>query len=216
MNNVLVQLILAKKIGTLADLKSTYHKMIMKTHPDAAGSDIHLERYLRLTKDFEEARAHLAASRYAQSSSREGESTNHRLAFFQQLHLIETLEMPYAFHPEEEAEKLALAKKTARASLLQWKRDLAEIYLDAEKEYSRIKREKPMGPYLTHALALNVRPLMHDLIAYHLTGRDLYAKQARQNLSGIMHQLTQKGCVALRELLSLLLDDMKNGAAVLE
>ena len=79
--------------------------------------------------------------------------------------------MPYAFHPAEEAEKLALA--------------------------------------------LNVRPLMYDLIAYHLTGQDLYAKQARQNLSGIKHQLAQKGCVALRGLLSLLLDDMKNGAAVL-
>lgn len=188
MNNVLVQLILAKKIGTFADLKSAHHTMIMKTHPDAAGSDIHRERYLRLTRDYEEARAHL----------------------------IETLETPYALHPEEEAEKLALAKKTARARLLQWKRDLAEIYRDAEKEYSRIKREKPMGPYLTHALALNVRPLMHDLIAYHLTGRDLSATQARQNLSGIMHQLTQKGCVALRGLFSLLLDDMKNGAAVLE
>jgi hypothetical protein len=44
----------------------------------------------------------------------------------------------------------------------------------------------------------------------------LYAKQAKQNLPGIMHQLTKNGCVALREFLSQLLDDMKKGAAVLE
>jgi hypothetical protein len=215
-NNVLVQLILARKIGTFAELKSAYHKLIMRTHPDAVGSDMHLERYLRLTRDYEEARARLSTSGHAQSNSKESERINNRLAFFQQLHLVESLEIPYAFPPEENAEQLILAKKSALENLLSWRKDLAELYVNADKEYAGIKKQKPMGPYLKHALALNIRPLMHDLIGYHLTGRDVYAKQAKQNLSGIMHQLTEKGCIALREFLSLLLDDMKNGAAVLE
>jgi len=123
--------------------------------------------------------------------------------------------MPYSYHKDENREKLDLAKKTAMDELLGWRKDLVELYRCADKEYVGIKNLSPMGPYLTHALALNVRPLMHNLIEYHLTGRDLHAKQARQNISGIMHRLTVKGCVALCEFLSILLEDMKDGAAVL-
>ena len=107
-------------------------------------------------------------------------------------------------------------RKAATDEISAWNEELATLYGRADKEYLRIKTEKPMGPYLKHALALNVRPLVHNIIAYHLTGRELYAKQAKQNLSGIMHRLTENGCVALREFLTLLLDDLKNGPAVLE
>jgi len=199
MGNVLIQLIQSGKLRSFEDLKSTYHKIVMKTHPDAVGSD-----------------KYLAEFHSAQGVSDEQACKNHRLAFFEQLRLIESLEMPYAFHQEENLEKLSLAKKAASDALQSWNKELAELYSQADKEYVKIKTEKPMGPYLKHALALNVTPLMHNLIAFHLTGRDLYAKQARQNLSGIMHQLTENGCNALREFLSVLLDDMKRGAAVLE
>jgi hypothetical protein len=214
--NALIQLIQSGKLRTFEDLKSTYHKIVMKTHPDAVGSDKYLNRYLQLSNDYEEARAYLAESQCAESGSVAQPPRNHRLAFFQQLHSIESLEMPYAFHPEENLEKLIITKKTAMEELQSWRKELAGLYAQADKEYVRIKTEKPMGPYLKHALALNIRPLVHNLIGFHLTGRDLYAKQARQNLSGIMHQLTENGCAALREFLSLLLDDMKRGAAVLE
>ena len=59
-------------------------------------------------------------------------------------------------------------------------------------------------------------PLMHNLIGYHLTGREVYSRQARQNLSGIMHQLEGNGRTSLAGLLTLLLEDMKNGAAVFD
>ena len=124
--------------------------------------------------------------------------------------------MPYAYHPDENREQLRLLRKAALDEISGWKRELATLYREADKEYVRIKTEKPMGPYMKHALALNVRALVHNLIMYHLTGRELYSKQARQNLSGIMHRLIENGCVALREFLTLLLDDMKNGPAVLE
>lgn len=213
--NVLVTLIHAGKIRTLQDLKSAYHKLVMKTHPDAVGSGRHLESYLELSSHYREARAYLSMAENGQSDSFINDTINHRLGFFQQLHLIESLEMPYSYHKDENREKLDLAKKTAMDELLGWRKDLVELYRCADKEYVGIKNLRPMGPYLTHALALNVRPLMHNLIEYHLTGRDLYAQQARQNISGIMHRLTVKGCVALREFLSILLEDMKDGAAVL-
>jgi len=216
MSNVLVRLIHEGKIRTLQDLKSAYHTLVMKTHPDAVGSERHLESFLELSSQYGEARAYLASAEDRQSDSEKDGIINHRLGFFRQLHFIESLEMPYAFRKNENIDKLHLAKETAMNELSGWRKDLPELYKRADMEYVGIKNLKPMGPYLTHALALNVRPLIHNLVAYHLTGRDLYAKQARQNLSGIMHRLTANGCVALREFLSILLEDMKNGAAVLD
>lgn len=216
MGNALIQLIRSGKLRSFEDLKSAYHKVMMKTHPDAVGSDKYLHRYLKLSAEYEEARAYLAKYQGAGGDLDHQISKNHRFTFFQQLRLVESLEMPYAFHPEENLEKLLIAKKTAQDELQSWKKELAGLYSRADKEYVRIKAEKPMGPYLKHALALNVRPLVHNLIAFHLTGQDLYAKQAKQNLSGLMHQLTVNGCNALREFLSFLLDDMRNGAAVIE
>ena len=179
MVNALIQLIQSGKLRTLEDLRSTYHKIVMKTHPDAVGSDKYLNRYLQLSNEYEEAKGFLTESQRAQGDSVGQSSQNHRLAFFQQLHLIETLEMPYNFHPEENFEELVVAKKAAANELERWRNDLAGLYSRADKEYVRIKTEKPMGPYLKHALALNVRPLVHNLIAFHLTGRDLYAKQGK-------------------------------------
>ena len=124
--------------------------------------------------------------------------------------------MPYAYHPDENREQLLSLRKAAMDEISGWKKELAGLYARADKEYMRIKTEKPMGPYVKHALALNVRPLVHNLIMYHLTGRELYSKQARQNLSGIMHRLIENDCVALHEFLTLLLGDIKNGPAVLE
>jgi hypothetical protein len=73
-----------------------------------------------------------------------------------------------------------------------------------------------MGPYLKHALALNVRPIYHNIIAFHLTGQGLYAKQAQQNISAVMHRLSEKGCHALHGFITFLFKDIKNGAAVLD
>ncbi|MGA2642128.1 MAG: hypothetical protein ABSG21_14645 [Spirochaetia bacterium] len=216
MGNALIQLIQSGKLRSFEDLKSAYHRIIMKTHPDAVGSDKFLKKYLQLSTDYEDARAYLADSQRAHGDTADQVCNNHRLAFFRQLHLIESLETPYAFHPEENRERLLFAKNSAMEELHCWRKELAVLYVRADKEYVRIKMEKPEGPYLKHALALNVRPLVHNLIGFHLTGRDLYMKQAKQNLSGIMHQLAQNRCAALREFLSLLLDDMANGPAVLD
>jgi hypothetical protein len=126
------------------------------------------------------------------------------------------MEAPYAFHGSEHALALLRAKQAAVSEIRSWNPAWAELYRKAEGEYAAIKKERPSGPYLKDALALNVRPLIYNLIAFHLTGRSLYAKQAKQNLSGIMHRMGQKGCLSLRELLSDLLEDMEAGPAVLD
>ena len=212
--NDFIRLIQSGKLRSFEDLRSIYHTIIIKTHPDAAGSDKYLEMHLRLGADYEEARAYLAESQRSKGDSGGMIVRNHRLAFFRQLRLVETLEVPYVYHRENKLGELRTAKETALNELSCWKKELIDLYKEADGEYVRIKSERPEGPYLKHALALNIRPLVHNLISFHITGRDVYAKQARQNLSGIMHQLTENRCYALCQFLTFLLDDMKSGAAI--
>jgi hypothetical protein len=214
--NDFIRLIQSDKLKSLEELRSLYHKVVMKTHPDAAGSDKYLEMHLKLGADYEEARVYLAESQRAKGSPAQQGVRNHRLAFFRHLRLVESLELPYAYHRDTNAEELRAAKEAAMNELAGWKKELVDLYRDADSDYVRIKSERPEGPYLKHALALNIRPLVHNLVSFHITGRELYAKQARQNLSGILHQLAENRCHALCRFLTFLLDDMKNGAALWE
>jgi len=77
-----------------------------------------------------------------------------------------------------------------------------------------LKAEKPTGPYMKNALAINVSPIFHNIVAYHLTGIAFYRNQVKQNLQAVMGKLDDNNCAALRALVELLLDDMKNGPAV--
>jgi hypothetical protein len=48
-NNVLIQLIVDGRIRTLEDLRATYHKLAMQTHPDAVGSDKLVRKFLEFS-----------------------------------------------------------------------------------------------------------------------------------------------------------------------
>ena len=188
-NNALIQLIVDGRIRTLEDLRSTYHKLAMQTHPDAVGSDKLVRKFLEFSDQYEEAK---------------------------QLHLIESLEMPYAFHSDENQESITAAKQLAISALSQWNPTVVDLYAKADSDHLSIKREKPRGPYLKHALALNIRPIIHNIVAFHLTGQEVYARQSQQNLNAIMQKLADQGWNALYGLLTFMIEDLKNGAAVLE
>jgi hypothetical protein len=210
MKNLLVQLIDEGRLSTPEQLKSAYRRMSVRAHPDIAGSNEYLDLFLSLSNHYEEAKAYLAARLPAAVAD-----ANHRLAFFRQLRVIETIEAPYAFHATEYAGELRAAKREALAAMEGWRPDLCELYQEASTELAQLKAEKPRGPYMKHALALNVRPLMHDLIGYHLTGKSLYARMARQNRTGILHQLEVNGRKSLGRFLAFLVEDMGNGPAIL-
>jgi len=216
MSNPLIQLITDGRINSLADLRATYHKLVMQTHPDAVGSDKLVRKFLEFNDHYEEAKAFLAQSTRGQPVSIETISANHRLEFYRELFLIESLEMPYGFHPEENQQPTEKAMQRAISALLAWRPDIVELYKQAHTEHSRIKREKPSGPYMKHALALNIRPLIHNIIAFQLTGQEVYAKQSRQNLNAIMQKLAERGCNSLHGFLTFMIEDLNNRAAVLE
>ena len=215
-NNALIQLIVDGRIRTLEDLRATYHKLAMQTHPDAVGSDKLVRKFLEFSDQYEEAKAYLAQSIKDHGLSSEASITNYRLEFYKQLHLIESLEMPYAFHSDENQESIRVAKQMAISALSQWKPAVVDLYVKADSDHLSIKREKPRGPYLKHALALNIRPIIHNIVAFHLTGQEVYARQSQQNLNAIMQKLADQGWNALYGLLTFMIEDLKNGAAVLE
>jgi hypothetical protein len=100
-NNALIQLIVDGRIRTLEDLRSTYHELSMLTHADALGSEKLVRKFLEFSDQYEEAKAYLVQSKKDLGSSTESSRTNYRLEFYKQLHLIESLELPYAFHSDE-------------------------------------------------------------------------------------------------------------------
>jgi len=63
---------------------------------------------------------------------------------------------------------------------------------------------------------LNIQPLIHNIIAFQLTGQEVYAKQSRQNLNAIMQKLAERGCNSLHGFLTFMIEDLNNRAAVLE
>jgi len=214
--NPFIQLIVDGRLRTLADLKATYHKLVMQTHPDTVGSDRLLRKFLEFSDQYEEAKGYLAQSVKNDDPSGQINMPNHRLAFYKQLHAIESMELPYAFHQDENRESIEAAKLRAINALSEWKPAAVDLYVKADADYVAIKREKPRGPYLKYALALNIRPIMHNLIAFHLTGQEVYARQSQQNLGAIMQKLADQGWRSLYGLLTFMIEDLKNGAAVLE
>ena len=108
---------------------------------------------------------------------------NHRLAFYRQLHVVESLEMPHALHSKEDQESIAAAKQAAIGELVQWRPDVADLYSKADADHVAIKTEKPGGRYLKHALALSVRPIIQNIVAFQLTGQESYARQSTQHLT---------------------------------
>jgi hypothetical protein len=91
MENPLIQLIDKGRIRTLEELKATYHKLVMKTHPDAVGSDKLIGKYLELSGHYDEAKRYLGTSSNQQTEPDVNEAYNHRLTFYEQLQQLKRL-----------------------------------------------------------------------------------------------------------------------------
>jgi hypothetical protein len=212
--NPFLELVRTGRITTLVQLRSAYRTLLLKSHPDAVGSDRLLERYLSFSSYYEEARLAIQQAEGSPSENPDSGAENHRLAFYQALQKLERIDKPYAFHRKESITKINDLKMQARYHFNRWGGMDPRIYMEADRDYDRLKAEKPSGPYMKNALAINVIPIVHNIVAYHLTGIDFYKKQVKQNLQAVMGKLDDHCCATLRTFIELLLDDMKDGPAV--
>ena len=212
--NPLIRLIREGKISSLQQLKSTYRILVMKTHPDAVGSDRLVESHLSLSAHYEEARQFLEHADGANDVAGKAVPPNHRLAYFQVLHQLELIDKPYSFHRRQNFGRIQALKADALAHFRVWNGRHEQLYVDADRDYDRIKSERRTEASKVQALAIVVSPVFHNIVAYHLTGMMFYRKQVNQNLKAILQRLAAEQCPALKEFIELLLDDMNNGPAV--
>jgi hypothetical protein len=214
MENVFIQLIDQGRVGDLDGLKRAYRRLVMRTHPDAIGSARLVKEFLEFGEYYEAAKIYLKLKVPAPSTGLQKESSNHRLEFFRQLKKLEAIDTPYAFH--RDYGQINPIKALAVETFRKWGPRTVEFYTGADLEYDRIKREKPEGPYLKKALGLNLVPVFHNIIMFHLTGRIVYKKQVRQNLGAILDRLAKGGHFTLKEYIEFLVADLDGGAAVFE
>jgi hypothetical protein len=214
MDNVFIRLIHQGRIADLDGLKRAYRRLVMRTHPDAIGSTQLVQKFLEFSECYETAKTYLISRAQAQTTGELKASTSHRMEFFRRLKELEALDAPYAFHRDDR--QILAVKARAAEAFKSWGVREVEFYRKADRELDQIKRERPEGPYLKKALGLNLRPVFHNIIMFHLTGRVIYKKQVRQNLNAILDRLKRSGHLALKEYVQFLVADLENGAAIFE
>jgi hypothetical protein len=215
-DNPFLRLIKAGKIRTLQQLRSAYRTLMLKSHPDAVGSDRLIDKYLSFSSCYEEAKQVFEDPGPMKAGSAKPASKNHRLAYFQILQKLERMDRPYNFHRTENLGHILQLKHEASLHFGKWDAANRRLYEEADRDYDRLKTEKPSGPYMKNALALNISPVVHNIVAYHLTGIAFYKKQVRQNLPAVLQKLSDHQCRALRGFLEVLIDDMGNGPAIFD
>ncbi len=214
--NPFIRLILKGRIANLEDLRRSYRKIVMKTHPDAVGSGDRANELVTLSTCYEEAKEYLFNTTQAGTGDTADVKTNPRLEFYQKVKRIESLDMPYAFRRNAHQAEIHSLGTDAAELFDAWNPGKIDLYKIAEKQRQQIWSEKPSGPYMKHALALNIRPVLHNEIAFQLTGRQVYRRQARQNLKAIMSRLDEEGYSVFKDYLSLLIKDTENRPAVFD
>ena len=212
--NPFIRLIATGRISSLAQLKSAYRRLLIKSHPDAVGSDRLLDLHVSFSSSYQEARRVLEDSLPARYGSIGTAPTDHRLAYYQALQMLERIDKPYSFHRQKNLPRIMERKAQARFHFCQWNPAEQALYDEADRNYDLLKTEKPSGPYMKNALAVNVSPVFHNIIAYHLTGETFYRNQVKQNLPAVLQKLVEHDCMALKVFIELLIDDMRNGPAV--
>ncbi len=214
--NPFIQLIHDGRISSLEDLKHSYRKIVMQTHPDAVGSAERTDEFLTSSRYYEEAKEFLFRSRTKVRKDIQVPQASARLQFYQKVKRIESLDMPYVFRRDEHEPEIRSLRADAARLFKAWNPNSIDLYAAAQRQHLQIWAEKPSGPYLKHALALNVRPVLHNITAFHLTGRRVYRTQARQNIRAIMGRLEEEGFKAFMDYLKLLIQDMENGPALFD
>jgi hypothetical protein len=214
MRNPLIKLVDEGRIANLEQLKSTYRLLVMKTHPDAVGSNRLLEGYLRLSSYFHEARQLLDARNADPRRAKQAVGENHRFAYYQLLDTLERIDKPYSFHRPQNAQRIRRLKDEAHAHFGAWNSCFTELCLAADREYDRLKSERSVGVSRQRPLVVAISPVFHNIVAYHLTGMEFHRKLVQQDLKAILRRLVAEGCPALKEFIELLIRDLGNGPAI--
>jgi curved DNA-binding protein CbpA len=205
MDNFFISYIRQGRIQGLEELKKTYRRMVLKTHPDTVGSDRLVEEYIACRNSYEQARELLE-----EEAKRHG-ARNHRLLFYREYYRLGMIDMPFAFNKYYfNRQQIQLSRQRALEHFVRWQKERTALYAEANRIYDQIKLEKPRSPYRKHAMLFNLSSVFHNILSYQLTGLEFYRQQLRQNLETVLFQLEQRGFRNLIEFIRFLISDMEN------
>lgn len=216
MENIFINLIKKGKIKDLEELKKAFRKIAKKTHPDSAGSDQFIQKFILFKKKFEEAKQFLKSNNPDLKENKATIIENFRFLFFKDLKNLDTLELPHYMN-KKIVEQIKKTKESITTNFKKWEPDYFNLFITANNQYEQIKNEKPKN---THAnlrkpsLYKNLRPVFFNLSNYHITGLLFYKKQLKRNLNAILLRLDENHFLDLKKFLLFLIDDMEKGPAV--
>ncbi len=218
MENIFINLMNEGKIRSLDDLKSVFRKIAKKTHPDAAGSDTLVRKFIVFRKQYEDACRHIISGEHGEWKKQKAFGNNYRYMFFREMLSLYYLETSFQTSKTAQADiKIKSVMDAAYSNLRKWNAELAALYLHALPDYEKIKTEKYkniISNLRKPQVFFNLRPVIFNLVNYHITGISFYKKQIRQNLNAVIKRLDENGYTAYREYLIGLINDMDNGPAL--
>jgi curved DNA-binding protein CbpA len=138
MENVFIKLILDGRIHDLDGLKKAYWKLAKKTHPDSAGSDKYIRKFIQIKSDFEKAKQLIISNSFIPNEKNKTEIENFRYLFFREMQKLYFLDSSFF----RKKGKIKTANETAFGFFKDWKMDSIELYKSACLEYEKIKKEK--------------------------------------------------------------------------
>ena len=216
MQNIFLKYVDQGRIRSLDDLKSCYRQIVMKTHPDAVGSDRLVECYIEYGRQYCEAMALISGGETSHGEQATMMSSDYRLLFYKEFYQLERIDRPYPFNKHYHCrQEIREVRERVDSYFLKWNKENADLHTRAHEEYERIKGEKPRGPYRKHALLCNVSPIFHNILSYQLTGLPFYRKQLEQNFDAVMYKLEMRGFEALTEYIRFLIADLDVGPAIM-
>ena len=94
MENVFIKYIDQGRIKSLSDLKKYYRQIVMRTHPDAIGSDKLVDQYIEYSNFYAEAVDRITKKEIEANKN----NKNYRLLFYKEFFKLERIDQPYAFN----------------------------------------------------------------------------------------------------------------------
>ncbi len=219
MENIFIKFIQEGKIQNIDGLKKAFRKIAKKTHPDIAGTDQFVDKFIQFKNYYDEAKRFLESNNLIQEEKATDLKKDFRLLFFQELQKLDTLELPHNHTNNEIEEKIKEVKEFIRIYFKKWKEEYYELFNSANSEYEQIKKEKPannLANLRKPALYRNLRPVFFNLCSFHITGIQFYQRQLKRNLDLIILRLEEKKYFALKNFLLFLIKDADNGPAIFE
>lgn len=214
MDNAFFKYIRDGRIRTHNQLRAVYHRLLMSAKPGSSGLD-RFNGFLTLAEQYDQAKRFLDRHLGLRIEEQKDDSEVLRMEFFRNFALFDDLDTPYNNVKIGASNAVAEPAARARAAFEKWQPNMRGIYSDAMRSYDRIRLLKYQPSSADSILSLNLKPLFHNIVYYHRTGREMYQRHVKHSLDGILHQLNQGNHPALSGFVHFLFQDMSKGPALL-